>query len=70
MICVLHLKMGADEADDCRGQLGVQIFGSAGDAEWGGESIIVAVFELLRHNVHPNLICIDKRDREQYCAVA
>jgi hypothetical protein len=62
--------MGTDEADDCRGQLDVEILGSAGDAELGGESVIVAVFELLRHNVHPNLICLDQRDSEQYRAVA
>ena len=62
--------MGADEADDCRGQLGVEVFGGAGDAEWGGESVIVAVFELLRHNVHPNLIGINQRDCEQHRAVA
>ena len=54
--------MGADEADDGRGQLGIEVLGSAGDAEWRGESIIVAVFELLRHNVHSDLICIDKCD--------
>ena len=30
---------------------------------------MVAVFELLRHNIHANLICIDKRDRQQHCTV-
>jgi hypothetical protein len=50
-------------------ELCVQIFGSAGDAEWGGESVIVAVFQFLGHNVHPNLILIYERDRQQYRAI-
>jgi hypothetical protein len=56
--------VGTDKADDSGGQLGVEFLGSAGYAEGGGESVIVAVFELLRQNIHPNLICINKRDRQ------
>jgi hypothetical protein len=57
--------MRTDKAYDGLRQLGVEVFGCAGHAEGGGESVIVAVFELLRHNVHPYLIFIEKRDRQQ-----
>jgi hypothetical protein len=57
--------MGTDKADNGRGQFSVEVLGSAGHAEWGGESVIVAVFEFLWHNVHPYLIFIEKRHRQQ-----
>jgi len=56
--------MGTDQADDRRGQLSIEFFGSAGHTEGSGEGVVVAVLELLRHDVHANLICIDKCDRQ------